>query len=131
MRELEPTVAMDVLLLVQVPPPASLKVLVRPTQTLKVPEMAEGAGLTVIAVVARQPVPNVYVIVKDPAATPDTMPDDEPTVARVVVLLAHVPPPASLRVAVALTHTVAGPDMDAGSGLTVTTTVVRQPVANV
>jgi hypothetical protein len=47
MPEDEPMVAMAVLLLVQVPPPASVRVVVEPIQTVAVPLMAEGSGLTV------------------------------------------------------------------------------------
>lgn len=50
------TVAIDVLPLVQVPPPArSDKEVVLPTHTLRVPPMVDGAVFTVTIVVAIQP----------------------------------------------------------------------------
>lgn len=42
-----PAVATDELLLLQVPPPASVNVVVRPLQTTGVPEIAAGMGVTV------------------------------------------------------------------------------------
>ena len=53
--EADPTVAIEVLEEVQVPPPASVNADVKPTQTIVLPVMAEGAGLTVMVVVAVQP----------------------------------------------------------------------------
>ena len=50
-----PTVAL-VLLLVQVPPPPSLKAVADPIQTLPDPVIDEGKGLTVITVFVEQPV---------------------------------------------------------------------------
>ena len=47
-----PIVATDVLLLLQVPPPASLNAVVKPAQTTVVPVIAEGFGFTVTTVVA-------------------------------------------------------------------------------
>jgi hypothetical protein len=49
-------VATAVLPLVQVPPPASVKLVDVPEHSSVVPEMAEGAGLMVIVLVALQPV---------------------------------------------------------------------------
>ena len=43
----EPTVAILVLLLVQVPPPASVSAVVNPEQTVLVPVIGEEAALTV------------------------------------------------------------------------------------
>lgn len=54
-----------------------------------------------------------------PAATPETIPVADPTVATDGVPLLHVPPPASLNVVVDPTQTVSVPAMVAGSGLTV------------
>ncbi len=48
------TVASPELLLPQVPPPASLSEVIEPTHTFIVPEIAAGAALTVITVVALQ-----------------------------------------------------------------------------
>ena len=56
----EPTVANPVLLLLQVPPPViSLNIVVEPVQTLAVPVMAAGNGLTVMIAVVIQPVASV------------------------------------------------------------------------
>ena len=56
MPELVPTVATDILLLIHVPPPASLRAVVRPAHTLVVPVIADGKGFTVISEVIIQPV---------------------------------------------------------------------------
>jgi hypothetical protein len=66
-----------------------------------------------------------------PDATPVTIPEAEPTVATVVVLLAHAPPPASVSDVVRPTHTLAVPVIEDGSGLIVATSDVRHPVPNV
>ena len=51
-----------------------------------------------------------------------------PTVAKLVLLLLHVPPPVvDDRVVVLPTHTVAVPVKIAGSAFTVTTVVLTQP----
>ncbi len=56
----EPTVAIDVLPLLHVPPPvASERVVVLPTQTVGVPVIADGNAETVTTSVAKQPVDNV------------------------------------------------------------------------
>jgi hypothetical protein len=71
------------------------------------------------------------VIIGLPAATPVTIPLLVPIVARVTLLLVHVPPAvASVSVVVKPTHTLAVPLIDAGSGLTVTTAVAIQVVGN-
>ncbi len=71
-------------------------------------------------------------IVVVPAATPETMPVEEPTVATLVAELAHVPPVGVLdSVVVAPTQTVAVPAIAEGSALTVTKAEVWQPVASV
>jgi hypothetical protein len=67
-----------------------------------------------------------------PVVTPVTIPVNDPIVATDVVLLAHVPPiEASVSVIVAPTHTAPGPLIGTGSGLTVTITVLTQPVLSV
>jgi hypothetical protein len=65
-----------------------------------------------------------------PEAMPVTMPVAEPIVAVAVLLLIHVPPPAAVSVVVSPAHAIAAPDI-AGSGSTVSTRVVKQPVDNV
>ena len=52
-------IATPVLPLVHVPPPASLKVVVKPAQTVAVPVMADGNGFTVTTIVAIQLVATV------------------------------------------------------------------------
>jgi hypothetical protein len=55
-----PTVATEVLLLLQVPPVvASLSVKVEATHTVEEPDIEDGAPLTVTLVVAMQPVPSI------------------------------------------------------------------------
>lgn len=56
---LELMVATEGVLLFQVPPPASLSVIVEPTQTFEGPDIGLGKGLTVITLVVLQPVTNV------------------------------------------------------------------------
>ena len=55
-----PTVPVAGTALVQVPPAdASLNVVVKPTHTFVTPVIADGNGLTVTGVVAKQPVPKI------------------------------------------------------------------------
>ena len=123
------TVAIAVLLLLHVPPPASLNVVVSPEQTVRLPKMAVGSGSTVTTAVIKQPVDdNVYVIVVVPTVPPFTIPVADPIVA-LVLLLVHVPPPvASLNVVVSPKHTLRSPSIAVGTGFTVTTAVALQPV---
>ena len=125
-----PTVAIDVLLLLHVPPDGlEDNVVALPTHTFIVPVIDDGIGLTVNVVVVRQPVGNVYVISGVPEATPVTIPELVPTVASVTLLLNHVPPGvASVSVVVKPMHTLSVPDIAAGNGLTVTTVVEVHPV---
>lgn len=123
-------VAIAGLLLVQVPPPASLKVVVAPGQMASVPEIAPGAGSTVTVLVVVQPVTgNVYVIIVTPpaGAMPVTRPVPAPMVAIPGLLLVQVPPPPSLNVVVDPGHTSAVPVMLPGDGLTVTVAFTVQP----
>ena len=57
--ELVPIVATLVLLLIHVPPPVLESVVVEPAQTVAVPVIADGNGLTVTTVVVIQPVASV------------------------------------------------------------------------
>lgn len=67
-----------------------------------------------------------------PAPAPETMPDEEPTVATPVALLLHVPPVGlQLSVVVDPSHTVVVPVMDPGAVVTVTSRVVKQPPLSV
>ena len=71
-------------------------------------------------------------MVSDPAATPVTIPVEAPTVANAVLLLVQVEVPvASVSVVVKPTHTLFEPPIEAGNGLTVTITELRQPVGKV
>lgn len=117
----KPTVAVPVLLLVHVPPGvASASVVVELTQMLLTPVGTAGVVLTVTTTVAKQPPPNVYVIVGVPAATPVTIPEELPTVASARLLLVHVPPETALvNVVVNPTHTLVVPEKEPGEGLTV------------
>lgn len=59
-----------------------------------------------------------------PDATPVTIPEPVPTVAKPVLLLVHVPPlVASLNVVVRPAQTFTVPVIDAGNGFTVTVEV--------
>jgi hypothetical protein len=117
--------ATEVVLLLQLPSPAPLNAVVLPTQTPAVPVIAPGRALTVTITVPKHPVPDVYVIVVVPADSPYTKPVPEPTVATVVLLLDHIPPPvaALLSVVLAPTHTDNEPENSDGALFTVTTAV--------
>ena len=67
-----------------------------------------------------------------PCDIPLTVPEDEPTDAKREVVL-HTPVPvASLKVICELAHTLSGAGViAAGSGLTVITVLIVQPVGNV
>ena len=125
----EPTVATEVLLLLQVPPPvASESVDVSARKTLVVPVMAAGNELTVTTATAKQPSPKAYVIAADPADTAVTTPEAEPTVATPVDAELHDPPEVpSLSEAVDPAHRESVPVMGAGTALTVTMVVVKHP----
>lgn len=67
-----------------------------------------------------------------PDATPVTMPDEEPTVARATLLLLQVPPVVgSLRVVVCPTHTFVVPVIAPGAPFTVNGFVTIQPEGKV
>jgi hypothetical protein len=64
-----------------------------------------------------------------PELTPVTIPDEEPTVAQLVLLLLHVPPPVtSLSDVVELAQTTRPPVIAAGVGFTVKDCKAKQPV---
>ena len=111
MPEVDPTVAIDGLLVSHVPPEtASPSVKVPPTPTVVPPDIG-ASGLTVNVIVAIL-VPNMYVMVHVPAEIALTIPVDEPTVAIAVLLLLQWPPAVeSARVLVAPTHALAVPMM--------------------
>jgi hypothetical protein len=128
----DPTEAIPDMLLLHVPPPASDKVVVRSEQTLSVPSMAVGNGLTVTTAVIIHPVGKVYVMVAVLATVTVpavTIPEADPTVAIPVALLLHVPPDvASLSVVVRPEQTESVPSMGVETGFTVTTPTAMQPV---
>ena len=111
----DPTVATEVLLLLQVPPEvASERQLVRPRQMPGLPAIAAGSGFTLIVFMATQPTGDVASIVTAPPVTeaPVTTPVVEPTVAIAVALLLQVTPAvASVRVMVLPVHTEEGPEI--------------------
>lgn len=125
----EPTVAIAVLLLAHVPPPASLRVVVLPAHTVATPVIAPGSGLTVTVVIRMQPVGNVYVIGALPADIPVTILLTDPIVAIPVAPLLHVPPRVALLSVVVLpSHTDVVPDIVDGKEFTVSDPVLWQPV---
>jgi hypothetical protein len=126
------TVALAVLLLIQVPPAVALdKSAVDPTQTLLGPVLAAGAAITVTSVVLIQPVGNVYVIVVVPNDAGVTTPPEE-MVATPVVPLLHVPPAGDDdKPVVPAGQSNILPVMVSGMLFTVTANTDLQPVAKV
>ena len=80
------------LLLHRPPPDASVKASTRPTQTLVIPAIAAGEGLTVTAITELQPAGNVYNIAAEPGVTPVTTPVLPTTLATALLLLLQTPP---------------------------------------
>ena len=117
------TVAIEVLLLVHVPPLVGDKVAVLPTHTVA-GAVTVGNAFTVTddVVLVHPVVPSVKVNVTEPGATPVITPALV-TVAIEVLLLVHVPPLVGDKVAVLPTHTAAGA-VTVGFALTVTDVVV-------
>jgi hypothetical protein len=67
-----------------------------------------------------------------PGSNPATVPEDNPTVATVVLLLLHVPPLVKFpSVVVNPEQTVAVPEIPDGNGFVVTGLLVEQPVESV
>jgi hypothetical protein len=130
----EPMVASVTLLLLQFPPDVGLlNVIVVPTHTFAVPDMAAGNGFIVTGKIVWQPVGKVYEIETTPAVMPVTIPVPLPIVATEVLSLVHVPPlVVSLKVIVNPSHTFEGPVIDAGNGFTTTTALsailLKQPL---
>lgn len=123
------TVATAGVLLLQTPPPVELeKVVVEPTQTVGVPEMLLGNGLTVTTILWVHAPVREYEILTVPDDTPVTMPLAEPTVALPTFALDQVPPAVTCASVVLLPgHTTLVPVI-AGTVLTVATAVVLHPV---
>ena len=124
-----PMVAVVLLLLLHAPlPEGSLRDVKEPTQARGVPEIGAGAALTAIAVVIKQPVGNVYVIVVEPANMLLTAPEVIPVVAIDVLLLARVPPLIpSDKVVDCPTHMLVVPLTGDGNGFTVMIIDAAQP----
>ena len=128
------TVAMPVLLLLQVPPPLpSVSVVLAPVHTVGIPVIlpALGKGFTitaVVVVVVPQPLVTALVIFAVPAVIHVTIPLD-PTVAMSDAML-HVPPlTPSVSGVVAPAHTVAVPVILPPVGVVVTVKItVALPV---
>ena len=99
--------------LVHMPPGmTSVKIILLPTPTFVPPVIAAGVAFTVTTVVTALPY-TIYVITEVPAASPLTVPVDEPTIATAVLLLLQVPPVvASDKVIEEPVQTVAVPVMD-------------------
>jgi len=114
-----------------VPPVVVLvSVVPEPSHTDAIPPMAAGFELTVTCAETVQPPPSEYTILETPGLIPATMPDNEPTVATEGTLLVQPPPPGSVNVVVAPTHTRSVPPIAGGEEITVTVEVAIQP-ANV
>ena len=124
-RPVDEIVATEVVTLLHVPPPvASDSVSVKVWQIGALPVIIAGWVVTVTIFVATQ-LPIVYDIVDVPTLIllAVTVPS-VPTVATVVVVLLHVPPPvASVSAVVAPSHNVGVPVIATGCVFTVTTVV--------
>ncbi len=116
---------------VHIPPvPDVASTTVLPAQTVDGPDMVPAEAVTVTTIVTEQPLPRLYVINVVPGATPVTRPVVTPMVATDSALLAHVPPAGVLVSIIVLpTHTIAGPAIADGPGLTLTVLVAMQPPA--
>jgi hypothetical protein len=133
----EPTVAIVISLLSQVPPVgAPVSAIVEPIHTCipaGVLVIDVGSGFTVTIAVLTQPVGIEYVIVAVVATDTDPpviIPVSEPIEATAELLLLQVPPVvASATVVADPEHTESVPVIAPGSALTVITVVVGQPVA--
>ena len=125
------TLATGALPLAHVPPPdVLLNVVDVPEQNAVVPVIPAGKGFTVTTTLIEQP-PPVHMIVDVPVVSPETIPDDEPTVATAGAVLLHVTDGVVLESALVFpTHTSNDPVIGFGFGLTVTTLVtVQLPLA--
>jgi hypothetical protein len=86
--------------------------------------IGDGAGFTTMLVVTLHPIPNVYVTVAVPGATPVTRPLARSTVATLVLLQLQVPPIELFdNNDVLLAHIVVLPVIAGGAAVTVTIAV--------
>jgi len=118
-----PTVALALVVLHAPPDGSALSVVVRPVQAVAGPVMAPGDWLTVMVVVAVQPVTGrVKVMVGVPEDKPAIVEELPGDVADAMPgrLLVQAPEVVSVRLMVAPVHTCVGPEMAAGAGFTVT-----------
>lgn len=129
------SVATEVLLLLQVPPPVVCEiVVVAPTQVADTPEILVVSDTTLNEVVLLHPPGILYVMVVAPGVDTlaVTIPSVDPTLAMVVLLLLHVPPASALlRVRPCPIHIVKAPVIAPGALLITAVRVVAQPDANV
>ena len=112
----------------------SIKTVDEPEQTLAVPVIDDGKGLTVTVAVVVHPPEAVYVIrvVPPVPVAPVTIPLVKPIVAAVVLPLLHVPPVvASIKVADEPGHIANTPVMPGGSGFINTIVATAQPAGEV
>lgn len=125
----EPTVAMEVALLVHQPPDVALaNVVIPPTHTSGFPVFAARAAFTVTVVTLRQPDPIVYVIEAVPAEMAVTNPVVLPIVATEVFPLVHTPPDVALAsVEVPPGHKTKPPVIAIGSAPMFTVPMLAQP----
>lgn len=121
----DPIVATEVTLLVHVPPGiASLRLVTDPAQTDVLPVMFAGKGFTVTTTDRAQVVGSVYIIVEVPPGAVPVITPNASIGATTALELNHVPPDvASVSAIVDPTHTLVGPTIGEGSGLTSTDAV--------
>jgi hypothetical protein len=121
--------ATEVLLLLHEPPVvASLSSNAAPGHVVIFPAIADGCGVTVNTLIEAQPVPTVYVITVVPEDRAVTAPLARSIVATEALLLLQLPPPVVLlSVVVAPIQVTAVPEIDAGTGLTVTLVATLHP----
>ena len=124
-----PTVAIDGLLLLHVPPAGEDdRAVVVPAQIPAEPLIIDGELLTVSTDTVLQPEPSVYVTLVVPMVTPVAIPVLEPIVAIVEEVVLHVPPVTLLPNAVVKpAHTESEPVIEGSVDVTVTTVVAAQP----
>src|SRR4051812_16946576 len=110
-----PTVAVEVLLLVHRPVPASLKVMLAASHTVPAPVIADGFALITTPLTAiPQPLLSVYVILADPTPTPVTRPLASTVAIAVPPLLQTPPAVALLNAEVSPWQMLDVPDIDEG-----------------
>jgi len=124
-------VAIVVSLLLHVPPEVvSVNEIELPEQTIFDPDIEAGSGLTVIAIVVKQPAASVYVIVATPALKPVTNP---PLIEAIVISETDHEPPlvVSINDRMLPAQTILAPVISAGVGLTVISSDTEHPVGKV